>query len=184
MPTVLLFLFPSYLRSATNETISKFNDIITGLNAFEFGSFDEFLSIKDEDITDLDHINMTELYKRVIWEKENRKSTEMILFFILNQVTFRCEELFLEPCWWRNKYYNCCEGIQSLFAMQKSEYGICYAFNSVLNKKGMDRNVIFIFLEYFWFVPFYNMPNFLTYLIFRFILTEEKLQQRKLPLEN
>lgn len=55
----------SYLGNATNETVSKFNDIIVGLNAFEFGSFDEFTNIENVNVTDLDHINLTELYKRV-----------------------------------------------------------------------------------------------------------------------
>ncbi|KAJ6635968.1 Pickpocket protein 19 [Pseudolycoriella hygida] len=108
-----------YLGSAANETISKFHEFLIGLNAFEFGSFDEFENVKDANMSDLNHINLTELYKRV---------------------TFQCEELFIEQCWWRNKYYNCCSGNQKLFVKQKSEYGICYAFNSVLNEIGRERN--------------------------------------------
>lgn len=59
------FLFISYLGTAPNETISKFIAILIGLNAFEFGSFDEFDKVKNTDISDLNHINLTELYKRV-----------------------------------------------------------------------------------------------------------------------
>lgn len=55
----------SYLGTADNGTISKFNDIIVGLNNFEFGSFDEFATVRNINLADLDHINLTELYKRV-----------------------------------------------------------------------------------------------------------------------
>lgn len=51
-----------------------------------------------------------------------------------------CEEMFVDPCWWRNKYMNCC-GDNALFVLQRSEYGICYAFNSVLNSQGASKYV-------------------------------------------
>lgn len=35
---------------------------------------------------------------------------------------------------------NCC-GENALFVLQRSEYGICYAFNSVLNQQGSSRYV-------------------------------------------
>lgn len=57
--------FQSYLRAANNTTLSKFYDLITGLNGFEFGSFDEFQKITNVDVSDLDHINLKQLYKRV-----------------------------------------------------------------------------------------------------------------------
>lgn len=43
-------------------------------------------------------------------------------------MSITCNELFL-TCWWRNKYYSCCE----LFSQQKTEYGICLSFNSFTN---------------------------------------------------
>lgn len=45
-----------------------------------------------------------------------------------------CEETFPNSteCWWRNKYYPCC----TIFSKHKSEYGICYTFNSKLNDMG------------------------------------------------
>lgn len=49
----------------------------------------------------------------------------------------KCSELFGLPCWWRNKYINCC----SIFTEQKSEYGICYAFNSATNPVGYSKLV-------------------------------------------
>lgn len=59
------FWYFSYLQNADNFTISKFYNIVEGLNGFEFGSFDQFVKIKDMDLSDLDHINMKDLYKRV-----------------------------------------------------------------------------------------------------------------------
>lgn len=41
--------------------------------------------------------------------------------------------------WWRNKYVNCC----SIMYQQRSEYGICYSFNSAVNFIGKLRIVIF-----------------------------------------
>lgn len=59
------FATASYLKNANNVTTSKLYDVIAGLNGFEFGSFDEFAKIKDIDVSDLDHIDLKELYKRV-----------------------------------------------------------------------------------------------------------------------
>lgn len=47
-----------------------------------------------------------------------------------------CEELFLE-CWWRIKYYNCCQ----ILTLQKTEYGICYSFNSATSATSPSVNV-------------------------------------------
>jgi Amiloride-sensitive sodium channel len=51
---------------------------------------------------------------------------------IFFQVMHTCEEMFTGRCWWRNRYYECCK----LFVEQKSEFGICYAFNSAVNDVG------------------------------------------------
>lgn len=55
----------SFLKNASNETIEKLTDIIVGLNSFEFSSFEEFDQMVDKDLSDLNHINMTDLYLRV-----------------------------------------------------------------------------------------------------------------------
>lgn len=47
-----------------------------------------------------------------------------------------CEELF-DTCWWRHRYFNCCE----IFGKQKSEYGICFGFNSDSSLKPVAVNV-------------------------------------------
>lgn len=41
-----------------------------------------------------------------------------------------CED-FLKDCWWRNVPQNCCD----IFELQKTEYGICYSFNSMVSEK-------------------------------------------------
>ncbi len=64
----------SFIGTAPNETVSKFDDIIIGLNALEFGGFDDFDNIDNVNITDLDHINLTDLYRRV----KNRKNCTTI----------------------------------------------------------------------------------------------------------
>ncbi len=68
LPTLKFYTFQpcSYLQNANNVTISKLHEVIKGLNKFEFGSFDEFVRIKDVDTTDLDHIDLKELYQRVM----------------------------------------------------------------------------------------------------------------------
>lgn len=111
-----LVVIPSYLPNGTAEVRAKLMHVLVGLNSFEFGSFDAFGAVKQMSLVELEHINITELYR---------------------SVNHRCEELFVEPCWWRNKYLNCC----TLFAEQKSEYGICYAFNSGSSPVGQQRIV-------------------------------------------
>lgn len=44
----------------------------------------------------------------------------------------KCKDLFDGQCWWINKYVECC----TVFSEQKSEYGLCYAFNSGVNEEG------------------------------------------------
>lgn len=49
---------------------------------------------------------------------------------------YNCSEMF-ERCWWRNRFINCCD----MFKVQKSEYGICHAFNSAASVIGKLRLV-------------------------------------------
>lgn len=49
----------------------------------------------------------------------------------------RCEDVFEGMCWWRNKWQNCCD----IFAVQRSEFGFCYSFNSVTNRGEQKRRV-------------------------------------------
>lgn len=107
-----------FLPNATQKNFIAFNFLLLGLNNIEFGALDEFseevFKISSEE---LDSINITELYE----------------FTMLT-----CEEIFTGKCWWRNKFYNCCN---EFFQLQKSEYGICFSFNSAVNEIGMAKDV-------------------------------------------
>lgn len=54
---------------------------------------------------------------------------------LLYDVSPRCSEIFEGPCWWRNKYINCC----SIFVHQVSTYGHCFAFNSIYNEDAFQH---------------------------------------------
>ncbi|KAL7030541.1 hypothetical protein ACKWTF_006702 [Chironomus riparius] len=87
------------------------------MNNIEFGALDEF----EEDIfeyssPDLLALNLTDLYE----------------FTMLT-----CEEVFTGKCWWRNRYYNCCD---DFFELQKSEYGVCFSFNSAVHDVGFSKS--------------------------------------------
>nr|CAD7422021.1 unnamed protein product [Timema poppensis] len=41
-----------------------------------------------------------------------------------------CAELFVDLCWWRNSFFNCCD----MFELQMTEYGFCYSFNSEVSE--------------------------------------------------
>lgn len=56
----------------------------------------------------------------------------------------RCTDLFLKNCWWRNKYFQCCD----IFDLQKCEYGLCYSFNSATNDAGRLKVVCLILYIY------------------------------------
>ena len=89
-----------------------FSLFVRAMSIFEYGSFNEFeVFLNQSAFLELNHINMRNIY----------------LFMM-----YQCEELFTGRCWWRNKYLKCC----SMFVKQRSEYGICYSFNSVVNDVG------------------------------------------------
>lgn len=89
------------------------------MNNLEFGALDEFYDETFEISSPvLNKINLTELFE----------------FTMLN-----CEEIFTGKCWWRNKYFNCCS--DGYIHHQKTEYGICFAFNSAVNEIGMEKDV-------------------------------------------
>lgn len=54
-----------YLPNGDKEAIRKLEHVLLGLNGFEFGSFDQFESIYNVSLSELDHIDITELYKLV-----------------------------------------------------------------------------------------------------------------------
>lgn len=54
-----------FLPNASTENTEKLTDVLIGLNVFEFGSFDEFIRIHNVSLLDLEHINITALYRHV-----------------------------------------------------------------------------------------------------------------------
>lgn len=104
-------------NNASAETVAHFYSYLKTLSTFEYGSFTEFGDIQEWNITELDHIDLLELYE---------------------DVAFTCEELFDSAiCWWRNKYVKCCD----YFHRALSEYGLCFAFNSAVNQNGKEMVV-------------------------------------------
>ncbi|XP_063706306.1 pickpocket protein 19-like [Culicoides brevitarsis] len=104
-----------YIPNATENVVKQFESYLKTINRLEYGSFDEFQDIDTWDIDALEHIDLLELYR---------------------DVAYTCEEMFdsTATCWWRNKFFNCCQ----IFHTQRSEYGICLSFNSVTNSDGHE----------------------------------------------
>lgn len=65
----------------------------------------------------------------------------------------RCTDLFLGNCWWRNKYFPCCD----IFDLQKCEYGLCFSFNSATNDAGRFKVV--------WQIVYNNLKSFLQFVL-------------------
>ncbi|GFG37849.1 hypothetical protein Cfor_04939 [Coptotermes formosanus] len=128
-------------------TIDAFYRLVAGLSNVNFGDFDmigKYFSNNTEDAEILNGLNVTFLMLQVgkpcdcvcdcagsvpkpetlPWCRLSFILTVMFRtqFLVINS----CKELFVEKCWWRNMYYDCC----SLFELQKTEYGFCYSFNS------------------------------------------------------
>lgn len=55
-----------------------------------------------------------------------------------------CYDIF-DNCWWRNKYIDCC----AIFAMQRTEYGICLSFNSASSSELIIVNVFIVTRVFF-----------------------------------
>jgi acid-sensing ion channel, other len=107
-----------FLPNASDSTLKVFRLLLAGMNNLEFGALDEFYSeIFDYTSDELNQLNLTELFEYTM---------------------LSCEHIFTGTCWWRNKYYNCCD---DFFVLQKSEYGICYSFNSAVNEIGLIKEV-------------------------------------------
>lgn len=107
-----------FLPNADNETLEYFRLLIASMNAFEFGALDEFYEeVFNFTSADLDRLNLTAVFEFVM---------------------LTCQEIFIGRCWWRNKYFECCE---DFFELQKTEYGLCYSFNSAVNGIGKMKDV-------------------------------------------
>nr|XP_018897053.1 PREDICTED: pickpocket protein 19-like [Bemisia tabaci] len=87
------------------------DEIFSVLSVVKFGGFDV-----------LETLNHTQEYYS--------KYSFINLNDILNETRRPCEGMFDENdnnrCWWRNNFFNCCEG----FELQQTSHGYCYSFNS------------------------------------------------------
>lgn len=54
-----------FLPNASAENTQKLINLVFSLNNFEFGSFDEFKQMYNDSFLELEHINITSLYRHV-----------------------------------------------------------------------------------------------------------------------
>lgn len=105
--------------SVTQKERKVFQFLLLGFNNLEFGALDEFYEETFEiSSPTLSQVNLTEVFEFVM---------------------LTCEEIFTGKCWWRNKYFNCCS--EDFIQHQKTEYGICFGFNSAVNEIGIEKDV-------------------------------------------
>lgn len=93
-----------FLPNCSSSERETFVDFIHILQNMEIGSFDEFDVIVGKNLSRINKLNVTRVYE-----------------FMMHD----CEEFFAS-CWWRNVQFKCCEW----FSKQRTEYGICWSFNS------------------------------------------------------
>lgn len=109
-----------FLPNADSETLENFRILVLSLNQLEFGSLDEFYGeVFNYSSPTLDKLNLTEIFDFVM---------------------LTCEEIFNGKCWWRNKYMACCNE-DGLFERVRSEYGLCFSFNSATTEIGKQKDV-------------------------------------------
>lgn len=104
-----------FMPNRSKDETETFVNFIKVLQNMDFGSFDEFEVIEGRDVKELDKLNISEVYE-----------------FMMHD----CEEFFVS-CSWRNVAFNCCEW----FSKQRTEYGICWSFNSYTNVGSKFINV-------------------------------------------
>lgn len=96
-----------FLPNHTEGEAETFVAFVHILQNQEFGSFDEYEVLKGHDVTRISKLNVSKVYE-----------------FMMHDC-----EVFFVSCWWRGKPFKCCD----LFSKQRTEYGICYSFNSHSN---------------------------------------------------
>lgn len=106
-----------FIPNADNDTIRIFRILMLSMNSYEFGAFDDFYDDVFEFSSEiLDRVNLTAVFEYSM---------------------LTCEELFIGRCWWRNRYYNCCNDFMYVV---KSEYSLCYGFNSAVTDLGIEKD--------------------------------------------
>lgn len=103
--------FPNRSKDET-ETFVTFLKIMQNM---DYGSYDEFEVIRQNNVTEINKLNLTEVY----------------VFMMLD-----CEVFFVS-CSWKKVPFNCCD----LISRQITEFGICWSFNSATNVGSEHVNV-------------------------------------------
>lgn len=104
-----------FLPNGSKNQTETFVNFMKILQNMEFGSFDELDVIVGKDVSDIDKLNISKVYE-----------------FMMHD----CDDFFVS-CLWRNSPFNCCEW----FSKQRTEYGICWSFNSYTNVGSKFVNV-------------------------------------------
>lgn len=97
----------NFLPNCSSLERETFLDFVHVLQNMEMGSFDEFDVLVGRNLSRLNTLNVTKVYE----------------FFMHD-----CEGFF-GSCWWKNFPFKCCEW----FSKQRTEYGLCWSFNSFTN---------------------------------------------------
>nr|XP_036212967.1 pickpocket protein 19 isoform X1 [Bactrocera oleae] len=103
-------------RNASDEVVQTFRRFFAIMGDFSFNNFYHLRQLYglDLNLTLLDDVDIME---------------------VMRYVGFTCDEMFVQPCHWRRNAYNCCD----LFSMERTEYGFCFVFNSVITEQGRER---------------------------------------------
>lgn len=98
-----------FYPEALNDTYKyeNFELLLRGLDQLEYTYTRlDLKSYKRENLSDLSKINLLEL---------------------LEFVSIKCAD-FINKCFWQGAFQSCCD----IFKMQRTPYGLCFAFNSLL----------------------------------------------------
>ncbi|XP_043470744.1 pickpocket protein 19-like [Leptopilina heterotoma] len=101
--------------SNSSEVIENYRKLVTVLGKMAFVDLYKLGFLNNTKHEELLRINATELMFNIVPD---------------------CKDL-LKNCWWRNVPQNCCE----IFQIQKTEYGICYSFNSLVSENPTESKV-------------------------------------------
>lgn len=98
--------------NSSQELIQTFTALVRYLETLRFDNFQYSNSeLEDQNLEAVDFVNIT---------------------ILAHFLSLRCEDI-LDPgsCVWRQTHFNCCD----YFVTEKTEYGLCLVFNSVLSEK-------------------------------------------------
>ncbi|KAK7582678.1 hypothetical protein V9T40_014123 [Parthenolecanium corni] len=114
----------------SKETEPAIYELLKALSIIEFGEFDHFERIAP--------------YREILYKLKTLRITELLL-----KVIRTCDEMFVGRCWWRSHEIDCC----TIFELQKTEFGYCYAFNSDLSEFSKKLSVVKNGINSYWKDP-------------------------------